>query len=266
MAAIRKPPDPAWFRIRNPSAASVTATQRQVARDVDASAKRQRWQEALCTVRGMAETPDIVVYNNLLKAVGLCGRWRVALEILAEMKERDVLPNTFSYTATVVGMGRRYAWQATLELVERMEKENVRPNQVFLGATAHALQKSKSPQAWASAERLLAKVPPPYESKLASSALLAMAKQGKWQGALEILENTRAPDPICKMSCAVALDKGDQWKAALAVLGDRPTSRISAMVAKNIKEKMRRCQITTSGKSSTSCTNTKSCGTVTSKK
>ena len=63
-----------------------------------------------------------VACHNQNAACAKARAWKDALKLLDDMKERNVLPNEYTYSSTITACGNCGQWKQSLELLDQVRK------------------------------------------------------------------------------------------------------------------------------------------------
>ncbi|CAK0818819.1 unnamed protein product [Prorocentrum cordatum] len=179
-----------WIAAQHPSIESsqsrAKASPRQDIATILAFGKATQWQQALSVLRDMVLTKmdfNVFSYSAGISACEKGKQWQLALELLSEMRQVRVEPNIFSYSAGISACEKGRQWRLALELLGEMRQVQVETNLVYG-------QPRRVPARWA---------------------------PGRGSGAGWIFHD------LTLVSCNAgisACEKGEQWRRALALLGE----------------------------------------------
>ena len=174
-------------------------------------------------------------YSTSIVALSRVRRARQAVELLEEMKQRELAPNLYCYSAAISACGKSGQWRRALALLRELRDERaIELNAVVWNAAISACEKAGELK---SALKLLGEmeasgVEPDFVSY--STAISACGKAGDWERACALLDTMHAkvaakgsghagssivvPYTLAISACA----RARQWEAALAILEAMP--------------------------------------------
>ena len=83
--------------------------------------------------------PNVVVYNQLINALGGCGLWEEATEIFESMG--DVKPDIITFGSLVAALERSGHWKRALDVYDGMNTAGVKPNGYIFASLINACEK-----------------------------------------------------------------------------------------------------------------------------
>eukprot|EP00438_Fugacium_kawagutii_P013081 Skav213382 [mRNA] locus=scaffold797:260492:260875:- [translate_table: standard] len=106
------------------------------------------WQQALVWLRQCGVQVDLITYNLALGACEKAMMWPVALHLLWNVAEADIV----SFTSTMNAAGRASEWQRAMALLVDLEMRSMRPNLLSLNTCISAASRASE---WQHALRML---------------------------------------------------------------------------------------------------------------
>lgn len=85
--------------------------------------------------------PTVVTYSALISAAEKGQQWKLALEVLEEMKTAGHGANVIAYSAAISALSKGQMWHKALELFREIEASGGKPSIVTYNATMTALEK-----------------------------------------------------------------------------------------------------------------------------
>ncbi|CAE7039503.1 EMB2654 [Symbiodinium natans] len=207
---------------------------RKLGKAVAEIARAKQWAAAIALLQdawaGSAQV-DVVTLGAAVSACRVTFGWRWGSEILAMGLRRGFGGMSAVLRGTAMGAVRvGGTWTSALTLVAGLKDQSVRANAVHLSTAAAAA--SEVLGSWGVAVALLQAergivLDPPAVSSLVAS----LSRGEKWQGALNVfLRHTETLTVRLANAALTAMEAGELWPAASALLGDLRQARLRADV------------------------------------
>jgi len=84
--------------------------------------------------------PTVITYSALISALEKCGQWKLAMDVLEEMK-RDFGTNVIAYSAAIAALSKGQQWEMALNLFRELQGTGASPSVVTYNTTMTALEK-----------------------------------------------------------------------------------------------------------------------------
>lgn len=75
-------------------------------------------------------TPDVITFNNIMKACAKDGMWEKTLDVLDSMDRFGIAPNVVSFSIAMNACEKKGRWARALQLFEMMQSCGITPNAV----------------------------------------------------------------------------------------------------------------------------------------
>ncbi|CAK9100046.1 Pentatricopeptide repeat-containing protein At2g31400 [Durusdinium trenchii] len=172
--------------------------------------------------------PDLFSYTASIGTEGLRAQWQRCLELLQEMEESEVLPNSATVNSVIEACERSCQWQLALLLLWA----EPRPTAVTFSAAMMACVQGS---VWLMALRLLTEVPQAQLRRdlvLFGSGLAAAELGGAWRSSLDLLQMSNAEVGERSVITHSSALTRCPWAWAMQLLGEMPSLHLQAdMVA-----------------------------------
>ncbi|CAK8997287.1 Pentatricopeptide repeat-containing protein At2g41720 (Protein EMBRYO DEFECTIVE 2654) [Durusdinium trenchii] len=163
--------------------------------------KRSASAEETLTIVDHLLYEDLVFHHRhftlLLNSLGRRSLWRTSLQLLPEMWQRDLVPNSISFNAAMDACQKGAAWQHATSLLKEMESEEMG-------------------------------IPSPDVVSY-STAMSACAKAGNWEMTLgffvSMQQRLLSPDATSVSNVVTACSKGEHWELAIQLMEDHQCRR-----------------------------------------
>jgi len=202
--------------------------------------------------------PDLRCFNAAIRACALQRDPTYGISLLAELRQRGLAPDAFSYGSAIAGCSgdEEAGWARALELLEEMRSVGVRPDRFVysaaLAACAAGRRGVEAQALLAAMERdgvepdaycytacisalgrgdrvdealdLLAtaeKAASSHSTETYNAAISACERAGRWQEALQLLERMRLrglANTVSLNAAISACEKAGQWRQAMELL------------------------------------------------
>ena len=167
-------------------------------------------------------SPNVYSYTAVMSALEKNGAWEKAIALLDTMRSENVAPNVKTYSSAISACGKGLAWQKALQLLQDMKNNAVAPNLVVFNAALSACEKGGAPgQALSLLSTLKEQELRPdlytYIALIASCSRLA-----QWERAISLLDEMVEcgikPTKEIWTGVITACGKAYQWRRAIELL------------------------------------------------
>eukprot|EP00891_Asterochloris_glomerata_P006084 jgi/Astpho2/6084/Aster-04031 len=84
---------------------------------------------------------SVITYSSLISACEKAGEWRLALQLLEEMRREGCNPNVISYNSLITACAQGAQWERAAELFQQMQQQHCMPDVVTYTALIGAYEK-----------------------------------------------------------------------------------------------------------------------------
>jgi pentatricopeptide repeat domain-containing protein 1 len=75
--------------------------------------------------------PTVITYSALISACEKGGQWKLALEVLEDMKTAGHGVNVIAYSATISALSKGQQWEIALQLFRQIEESGQTPRYII---------------------------------------------------------------------------------------------------------------------------------------
>jgi len=177
----------------------------------------------------------LLVFNTAIHACAAGGDWRLALDLLHELKGEKLRPDYYSFQAAIAACQRVGEWEQVLSLLQEMEASGYPPTLASYEAVMNACLRA---QDWPRVVEILEgmkQVGVSPDAHFIEWILKALANRGQWRQSLEVVESLKGDrkkggkeggkeggllNNVVYNLAIKACDAGGEWKAAVKLVED----------------------------------------------
>lgn len=220
-----------WHQGLEPSIRAFTST-------ISTLTKGGQWQEALQLFISMnkycGNKSNVYCYNAAMSACRKGKRWKLALDILRNMKRDELHPDVISYSTAISACEKSGKVDEALALLQEMKSDNMSPDVIIYSATISACEKGgKVDKAIDLLEEMQANEVHP-DVITYNATISACEKGGASDAAIKLFRQMEtkniSPDVISYTAAISACAKGGRHVEALALLSEMKEQRVEPSV------------------------------------
>jgi len=220
-----------WHQGLEPSIRAFTST-------ISTLTKGGQWQEALQLFISMnkycGNKSNVYCYNAAMSACRKGKRWKLALDILRNMKRDELHPDVISYSTAISACEKSGKVDEAVALLQEMKADNMSPDVIIYSATISACEKGgKVEKAIDLLEEMQANEVQP-DVITYNATISACEKGGASDAAIKLFRQMEtkniSPDVISYTAAISACAKGGRHVEALALLSEMKDQRVEPSV------------------------------------
>jgi len=220
-----------WHQGIEPSIRAFTST-------ISTLTKSGQWQEALQLFASMNKycgtKSNVYCHNAAMSACRKGKRWKLALDILGNMKRDELHPDVISYSTAISACEKSGKVDEALSLLKEMKADGMSPDVIIYSATISACEKGgRVDNAIALLEEMQANEVHP-DVITYNATISACEKGGASDEAIKLLKQMETeriePDVISYTAVISACAKGGRHIEALALLNQMKEKRVEPSV------------------------------------